>query len=213
MGRISKGYVILSFCDMPIAGHHLAWVMHFDEIPVRHIDHINGVRSDNRIANLRLADRTQNACNKPTPESNTSGFKGVTLNRKRGVWTAQIGFRGKHIFLGDFVSFDDAVSARVQAELYYFGNFSQIDQSLKDTRWSPECAVPKVRSDNTSGVTGVVWDEKKKKWAARISIHGVMKNIGRFGDFDDAVAARQAAEKHEGFSPTMRASLPTHFTN
>lgn len=51
------------------------------------------------------------------------------------------------------------------------------------------------RSDNISGVAGVVWDKSREKWMAYIHIgEGVMKNLGRFTNFEDAVRVRQEAE-------------------
>jgi hypothetical protein len=52
-----------------------------------------------------------------------------------------------------------------------------------------------IRNDNTSGVTGVYWSKKAGKWAADIQKDGKRKYLGVFDNFDDAVAARKAAEK------------------
>lgn len=55
--------------------------------------------------------------------------------------------------------------------------------------------------NNTSGVTGVIWDSASQKWMAQIEIHGKNKNLGRFTAFDLAVEARLAAEIYHGFHP------------
>lgn len=52
-----------------------------------------------------------------------------------------------------------------------------------------------LRVDNKSGVTGVSWDANRKKWAANLSCGGVNYRLGRFDSFDEAVAARKAAEE------------------
>jgi HNH endonuclease/AP2 domain len=49
------------------------------------------------------------------------------------------------------------------------------------------------RKDNTSGVTGVSWDRQHQKWAAIIFTEGRNHRLGRFNDFEQAVAAREAA--------------------
>lgn len=59
----------------------------------------------------------------------------------------------------------------------------------------------KTPSNNTSGHIGVVWDSDKNRWAARIKVDGKNKYLGRFVNFDDAVAARKAAEKQYNFHP------------
>lgn len=51
-----------------------------------------------------------------------------------------------------------------------------------------------LRSTNGSGVTGVSWDKRKHRWYATITVDGHMKNLGRYEDIADAIAARQAAE-------------------
>lgn len=53
--------------------------------------------------------------------------------------------------------------------------------------------------NNKSGVSGVCWDNNRSKWKAAINICGVTKHIGRFDCFEDAVAARKAAEIKYGF--------------
>ena len=51
-----------------------------------------------------------------------------------------------------------------------------------------------IRSDNTSGFTGVYWDKKKNKWEARITINGKKKFLGYFKDKQDAINTRKEAE-------------------
>jgi hypothetical protein len=50
------------------------------------------------------------------------------------------------------------------------------------------------RKDNTSGKTGVFWDKRRNKWAARIRVHNKSMWLGYYTSFDDAVKARQIAE-------------------
>jgi hypothetical protein len=64
----------------------------------------------------------------------------------------------------------------------------------------------KIRKDNSSGVTGVGWCNKKNCWRARIIISGKEKHLGYFDDFNKAVEERQKAElKYFGeFSPLYK---------
>ena len=59
----------------------------------------------------------------------------------------------------------------------------------------------KKSSNNTSGVTGVSFDRVDGKWLAAIGIGGKRKTLGRFKDKEDAIKARQDAEKLYGFHP------------
>jgi len=52
----------------------------------------------------------------------------------------------------------------------------------------------KMRKDNTSGVVGVCWDKRARKWQASITLDGRTKGIGNFKSKADAIAARKAAE-------------------
>lgn len=57
--------------------HRLVWLWHFGEWPPNQLDHINRMKSDNRIENLRLATAEQNMANRPKMRNNTTGYKGV----------------------------------------------------------------------------------------------------------------------------------------
>lgn len=57
------------------------------------------------------------------------------------------------------------------------------------------------RSDNTSGVVGVFWNKQRGKWMAITALHGKQQYLGLFTSFDEAVAARKAAEVEHGFHP------------
>lgn len=61
---------------------------------------------------------------KKTQINNTSGHKGVHLNKKSGKWVARIGLNSKRITIGTYDNFEDAVKARKDAEMTYYGEFS-----------------------------------------------------------------------------------------
>lgn len=89
-------------------------------LDVDHIDHdgLNNVRE-----NLRVCKRSENIANSRLYINNTSGRKGVCFNKKTDKWYAYIGFDNKDINLGEYEDFFDAVSARENAEILYFGKF------------------------------------------------------------------------------------------
>lgn len=93
--------------------HRVAWAIYYGVWPTHDIDHINGVRTDNRISNLRSVDRRANSRNQKLRSTNKSGVMGVC--RIRGRWRAYINVkRATHI--GTYDTFDEAVEARRQAE-------------------------------------------------------------------------------------------------
>lgn len=79
------------------------------------VDHRNGNPLDNRRENLRLCTSTQNACNAKRQRNNTSGYKGVSWNKRDRRWHARIGIEGKNIFLGGFHSPEKAHQAYCEA--------------------------------------------------------------------------------------------------
>lgn len=88
--------------------------MHYGEDPEEWIDHINGIRDDNRISNLRLATPELNTRNACVPKNNSTGVVGVrriSYKRYEG-FRASIGANGKTIDLGLFKTLEDAAAAR-----------------------------------------------------------------------------------------------------
>ena len=82
----------------------------------REWDHRNRDKLDNRRANLRLTDRAGNSQNQGLRATNTSGFRGVHWDRRRGKWRAQIRNDGRGVYLGHFPSREGAWVARREAE-------------------------------------------------------------------------------------------------
>jgi len=81
--------------------HRVAWAMHYGEWPEGSIDHINGVKTDNRIENLRLCFPAQNNANRPRQSNGKySRFKGVSWHKKGRKFSAQIGHGGRLVYLG-----------------------------------------------------------------------------------------------------------------
>lgn len=116
------GYVVVRVDMHLIKGHRLAWFVSNGAWPIAEIDHINGVKFDNRIANLREATRTENVRNVGFRKANTSGFKGCRL--KGGKWEARISIgKGKLKWLGYFETPEQASEAYKQAAIKYHGEF------------------------------------------------------------------------------------------
>lgn len=83
------------------------------------VDHINHVRNDNRLFNLRFVTRSENSKNKSVSSKNTSGVTGVCFSKAHRKYIAQIGVNRKLIYLGMFDTLEEAAEARRQADRKY----------------------------------------------------------------------------------------------
>lgn len=115
----SDGYFSGKLMGCSLKAHNVIWAMKNHQWPNGEVDHINGDRSDNRLANLRLTDKSGNQRNASMRKDNTSGHVGVTFSVQWNRWCARINVNGKRVFLGWFDEFEDAVTARKSAELKY----------------------------------------------------------------------------------------------
>lgn len=113
----SNGYRQITISGHPVKAHRIAWMMHTGEILDGVVDHINGIKTDNRIINLRQATALTNARNKKSGSLNKSGVMGVYWSKADGKWRARIGVNGKYVSLGSFNDINDAISARKIAEI------------------------------------------------------------------------------------------------
>lgn len=83
------------------------------------VDHINHVRNDNRLVNLRFVTHGGNMRNKSVSSKNTSGVTGVCFLKARKKYMAQIRVDGENIFLGRFETLEEAAAARAEANLKF----------------------------------------------------------------------------------------------
>ena len=86
------------------------------------VDHINHKKTDNRKSNLRIVNRSQNNMNHSLQCNNTSGYTGVSQS-KNGKWRAYIKINKKQIHLGRYDTKEEAIKARQEAEIKYFGEY------------------------------------------------------------------------------------------
>lgn len=110
----SDGYIQLRIDGHYYMAHRIAWVIVHGRFPTRQIDHINGRKNDNWIANLRQATPAQNAVN-------TTHARGFSWCKQTKRWRAQICINGKNRNLGRFVSQKEARDAYVAANLSVHG--------------------------------------------------------------------------------------------
>lgn len=138
--------------------------------------------------------------------------------KKAGSWNTQ--FAGKPAFttkngngyLCGYIDYQKLYAHRVAWKMVHGTEVDQIDHingdrsdnricNLEAATNASNCRNARIRTDNTSGVTGVGWDTLVNKWHARITVDGAIVNLGRFKTFNEAVIARKAAERIYSFHP------------
>lgn len=97
-----KGYFLGRLCGEHIKAHRAIWAWHNGEWPEDQIDHINGDPRDNRIENLRQTTNSDNCKNRNVSLANTSGWTGVTFNKRQGLWAAKFSKNYQDFFVGYF---------------------------------------------------------------------------------------------------------------
>jgi len=115
----SLGYWKVAINGKWIFSHRLAWAMVHGEWPAGEIDHINGNPSDNRIANLRVATRSQNVMN-------TRRGNGVCWHKGRQKWQVVVKAGGKIHYLGQFKDRAEADYVAIAAIRRLHGEFANI---------------------------------------------------------------------------------------
>lgn len=126
---MATGYRGIRINDVHYLEHRLAWLYVTGDWPAGRLDHINGIRHDNRFANLRVANASENSWNSKLRRDNTSGVRGVT-RLPSGQFFAQITVHKIHISIGYFDTLEAAKTARRIAARQYHGAFcSDEDQT------------------------------------------------------------------------------------
>jgi hypothetical protein len=105
--------------------HRLIFLMHNGYLPDL-IDHADGNSSNNKIENLREADKSKNAANSKLSILSTSGHRGVTKASRSDKWYARVQINKKSIHLGTFDDFEFACFVADEARRLYFGKHSRI---------------------------------------------------------------------------------------
>lgn len=112
------GYVSVTIKQKRYRAHRLAWFLVHGEFPIDMLDHINGDRSDNRIANLRIVTPSQNAINRaPHPR------KGVHLSPDGRTFYVRITLHRQNHYVGSYHSLEEAEAAYWKAAERLHGDY------------------------------------------------------------------------------------------
>lgn len=113
-----EGYVRITVCGRMYFAHRLAWLYVTGEWPANQIDHRDGVRNNNAIANLRDVRHSVNMQNlkHARVDNRSSGLLGVTWHARRKVWQAQMRVDGRNKFLGYHATAEQARAAYLETK-------------------------------------------------------------------------------------------------
>lgn len=123
--KTAQGYIQIRIGAKYYLAHRVAWYLHYGYWP-KEVDHINGIKTDNRITNLREVMRSDNGCNKPKQSNNTSGYKGVSFHKETGKYQAKITRHGKTTNLGLHETAESAGLAYQLAARQLHGEFAHV---------------------------------------------------------------------------------------
>lgn len=122
-GRLLRtGYRSVHVSGRRYQEHRLIYLWHHGAMPPQ-VDHINRLKADNRIENLRAADHSSNQMN-TAARVNQSGLRGVRFVPKTGRWAARIYRNGKEIRIGTFATPEEASIAYEAEAKRMFGDFA-----------------------------------------------------------------------------------------
>jgi len=118
----SSGYVMVKIKRKDYRSHRIIWFLMTGKWPENQIDHINGIRNDNRFCNLREATSSQNNAN--SSKRNSTGYRGVHKDGKK--WRAQIRMNKKNIHLGLYDTPEEAHTVYVAKAKELFGEYAKV---------------------------------------------------------------------------------------
>jgi hypothetical protein len=112
----SKGYPVANIDGKVILMHIF--------LGYKNYDHHNRNKLDNRRKNFVICTQQENSWNRSIPSNNTSGVIGVGWHKSVCRWIARISYNNTNINIGSFINKQDAIKARLKAEVKYYGEFA-----------------------------------------------------------------------------------------
>lgn len=125
-----NGYMYIKINKRVYPSHRLVWLYLYGKFPDNFIDHINGIKSDNRLENLRDANRSDNGKNRGLQSNNTSGCSGVIWYPNKNKWHSSITINCVRKSLGYFKEKSDAIKAYHDNAKEFFGEFYYYNKEI-----------------------------------------------------------------------------------
>ena len=119
----ADGYISININRNIYRAHRLAWLYCFQEWPTNFLDHINGIKHDNSLNNLREVTKAENSYNIKGHKDSTTKVKGVYFNKLNNNYRAQIRYNGKTLSLGSFKTVEEASTAYINKAIELHGQF------------------------------------------------------------------------------------------
>jgi len=121
----SHGYRLIRLFGDLVREHHLVWLFEMGKWPDFELDHKDGNPSNNKISNLRAADRHRQGANQRLQTRRVGCYKGVYKVGNR--YTAKIKYKGKSKHLGMFDTPEEAAKKYNESAQFYFGNWANLN--------------------------------------------------------------------------------------
>ena len=121
-------YIVIWINNKLHYAHRIAYLWITGVLPENKVDHINGVKNDNRWCNLRLVTDVQNSMNGKIRSHNKSGFKGVYWASWANKWRVEIKVNKKPIRIGYFETKREAALAYNEAAIEHFGEYAKLNE-------------------------------------------------------------------------------------
>lgn len=193
-GKAKSPYAVSSHFGKIVYMHRIVMGAKSDQF----VDHIDGNGLNNSRENLRFATNSQNNMNQSKRLDNTSGHKGISWCPDREKYQVYINIDRKRKSLGRYKTLEEAIYVRDRAVKSHYGEYARENSSLpQNAEIKPQRAIPRtlrrIGSNNSSGKTGVT--KHRGRWLATITIDGKPKRIGLFAELENAIAAREKAER------------------
>ena len=119
-----NNYTYVNIDRKPVKFHRIVYLYCHGYLPDC-IDHINGIRHDNRIENLRPSTKQENCLNRTKSKNNTSGFKNVSWSKVGKKWTVQLKANNKYTNFGYYEDIELADLVAQEARNLYHGAFAR----------------------------------------------------------------------------------------
>lgn len=129
----TTGYRSITLHGRTYQEHRLAWFMYHGTMPTGQIDHINHIRDDNRIINLRDVSISENARNRSQQDSRLQE-RGIWYCKRRKRYIAEIRIKGKKVYQASFTDIDEAIQQRQAKEkelgLFHYSHLNQQQEQV-----------------------------------------------------------------------------------
>lgn len=128
-GLQSDGYFGVKYRTVDYMVHRIIYELAYGGVGDKPIDHINGIKTDNRKGNLRLSTPSQNTRNQKKQDGRSSKYKGVSWCKKSRKWKASVRGNGGSIYLGTYKDEASAALAYDYGAKFYAGEYAWLNFS------------------------------------------------------------------------------------